>query len=238
MNSCTATRSANLHVRERKFSVDKSAKMSYGATSEQSPLRQRFNVDLHSNEVPLEDYTTENQNSNNEGVHDQFDDDFAVGLTPLIPIWYDRQEVAVHWRKLVSMFFYYFTFQFEICNSEVTNLNLKTFLIDYTLIYFTSSLFSFSFLILLFFLGELFSEWLGVTLFVYMGTGSVIASAPFEGRLSSASVVCIALAFGFGITTYVFKINSIFNISFFLNYYFYCVQFNLLLSVVYFSFFH
>jgi hypothetical protein len=51
--------------------------------------------------------------------------------------------------------------------------------------------------------GELFAEWLGVTLFVYLGTGSVCASAPFEGRLSSASVVVISLGFGFGITTYV-----------------------------------
>jgi len=51
---------------------------------------------------------------------------------------------------------------------------------------------------------ELFAEWLGVTLFVYLGTGSVIASAPFEGRLSSSSVVVIALGFGFGITTMIY----------------------------------
>lgn len=51
---------------------------------------------------------------------------------------------------------------------------------------------------------ELWAEWLGVTLFVYLGTGSVCASAPFEGRLSSASVVVISLGFGFGITTMIY----------------------------------
>jgi len=58
-------------------------------------------------------------------------------------------------------------------------------------------------------LRELFAEWFGVMLFVFLGTGSVAASFPFEGRLSAATVVVIALGFGFGITTMIYATANI-----------------------------
>jgi len=58
-------------------------------------------------------------------------------------------------------------------------------------------------------LRELFAEWFGTMLFVLVGTGSVAASAPFEGRLSSASVVVIAMGFGWGITTMIYATANI-----------------------------
>jgi len=58
-------------------------------------------------------------------------------------------------------------------------------------------------------LRELFAEFFGTCLFVFLGTGSVAATVPFEGRLSSASVVVIALGFGFGITTMIYATAGI-----------------------------
>lgn len=60
---------------------------------------------------------------------------------------------------------------------------------------------------------ELFAEWFGTMLFVFLGVGSVAASAPFEGRMSSATVVVIALGFGFGITTMIYATANISGVS-------------------------
>eukprot|EP01125_Pyxidicula_operculata_P010377 TRINITY_DN3419_c1_g4_i1.p1 TRINITY_DN3419_c1_g4~~TRINITY_DN3419_c1_g4_i1.p1 ORF type:complete len:302 (+),score=60.20 TRINITY_DN3419_c1_g4_i1:23-928(+) len=56
---------------------------------------------------------------------------------------------------------------------------------------------------------DLLAELWGTMLFVYLGTGSVVASIPIDGTMDSSCVLAISLGFGFGLCTMVYATANI-----------------------------
>eukprot|EP01126_Amoeba_proteus_P035547 TRINITY_DN358_c0_g1_i12.p1 TRINITY_DN358_c0_g1~~TRINITY_DN358_c0_g1_i12.p1 ORF type:complete len:288 (+),score=21.49 TRINITY_DN358_c0_g1_i12:82-864(+) len=58
-------------------------------------------------------------------------------------------------------------------------------------------------------LRELFAEWMGTMFFVYIGTGSVLATVPWDGLLDPPTIVAVSMGFGFGLATMVYATANV-----------------------------